>query len=359
MIKEIGFLAGILVSTTINAKAIIDVYGVSPKEAQAIIHQHGKELVKIYSSVAKYNQGEKNHPSEDVMNKLRVRRDNIREAIKKQYGYLFVDFQMVLYPDTHSFATTIEIVDKDHPERMRFVQAMPSIKQDSPRKMTKKDVIDDMEEYQKKSTRMVLDKQISGEMTSCPVYHCTVSFDHPILKPYLKEFNEAAHDKKAFILDTLYHDKLADRRAAAAYLVGHFKDPQEIVVSLVPAVKDRDDGVRNNALRVLSTTLAKWNAPNLDLKPFIELLDSPYTSDRNKALIVLLNAATSKKAQEEIIQSAGEKLLVILRLKQPDNYLAAHNLLKKLSGKEYGARNYRAWSRWVRMENQQASKTVV
>jgi hypothetical protein len=359
MIKEIGFLAGVLVSTTINAKATIDVYGVSPKEAQAIIHQHGKELAKIYNLVAKYSQGEKNHSSEDELNKLRVRRDNIREAIKKQYGYLFVDFQMVVYPDTHTFATTIEVVDKDHPERMRFVQALPSIKQDPPRKITKKDVIDDMEEYQKKSVQMVLNNQISGETTSCPVYHCQVNFDHPSLKPYLKEFNEAAIDKKALILNTLYHDKSADRRAAAAYLTAHFKDPQEIVVSLVHAAKDRDDGVRNNAMRVLSATLAKWNAPNLDLKPFIELLDSPYTSDRNKALIVLLNAATSKKVQEEITQSAGEKLLVILRLKQPDNYLAAHNLLKKLSGKEYGARNYRAWSRWVRMENQQAPKTVI
>ena len=80
------------------------------------------------------------------------------------------------------------------------------------------------------------------------------------------------------------HDPIPDRRAAAVFLIGHFKDPKEIMSTLTPHVMDADSGVRNNVMRVIGMTMEKAHLTQIDLHPFLVLLQSPVESDRNKAL---------------------------------------------------------------------------
>ena len=159
-------------------------------------------------------------------------------------------------------------------------------------------------------------------------------------------FNEGAVKEKTLILNTLKHDPNPERRAAAAFLVGHFQDPHEILSVLLPQVTDKDEDVRNNVMRVMGTTMMKAKISDINIEPILALLDSPSTTDRNKALIILLTAVESDAVKKQILQKGTNNLLAILRLEQPNNHDWAYHILKKISGKDFGETNLDAWRKW-------------
>ena len=75
-------------------------------------------------------------------------------------------------------------------------------------------------------------------------------------------------------------------------------------------------------------------------------------TDRNKALLVLLNAANSSSSKQLIIREGTKQLVSLLRLKQPNNHEMAYDLLKKISGKDFGSHNPDAWEKWLETMNQ-------
>lgn len=204
-----------------------------------------------------------------------------------------------------------------------------------------------MIKYDRIGLALMMNNKIKQLAAPCPVYHCAMGFEHPKLKPYLKVFNDGAIKEKAMILETLNHDLDPARRAAAAFLVGHFRDPHEIISVLSPHISDKDEEVRNNVMRVIGATMAKAKIIDIDVSPFLNALDSPSTTDRNKALYVLFNAADSKAAKQVILQKGGKQLVALTRLKQPNNHDWAYLILKKISGKDFGATNSAGWAAWV------------
>ena len=279
------------------------------------------------------------------MANLSLEKRQITEEIKKNYGFLYVDLDIVLYPSENTHYTTIEVITKNAIEKLRFA---PHPK---PQKNTRHqpDLIDKMMTYNKIGWPLMLDKKIDSRTIKCPVYHCTQGFSHPALKPYLKTFNTGAIQEKKLITETLAHDPSAARRAAAAFLVGHFSNPHEILSVLSNHVEDNDEEVRNNVIRVMGSTMRTADIHKIDVLPFIRLLDSPFDTDRNKSLVVLLSAADDELSKKIIIQKSGPQLLDLLRLKQPNNHLIAYALLKKISGEDFGEKNIGAWSNWVKV----------
>ena len=74
----------------------------------------------------------------------------------------------------------------------------------------------------------------------------------------------------------------SERRVAAIYLVGEWRDnPQYNINTVLPYVDDPDSAVRNAAIRVIGGTLFKQKQCHVDVAPFIRLLRSP------RALIVI------------------------------------------------------------------------
>jgi hypothetical protein len=57
--------------------------------------------------------------------------------------------------------------------------------------------------------------------------------------------------------------------------------------------------------------------------------------------------ATRPENKNIHIREAGPKLIEILKLLQPNNHDFAYAILKKISGKDFGERNYEAWGRWL------------
>lgn len=91
-------------------------------------------------------------------------------------------------------------------------------------------------------------------------------------------------------------------RAMAAYVIGYATKKGQIVDDLQYAVRDPDDGVRNNAIRSLAAVavLSKLQ-PQLELhiSPtwFVEQLNSMTWSDRNKAAFALVSMTETRDEQ--------------------------------------------------------------
>ena len=319
----------------------IDVYGVDAKEGQIILKQYTPQLTKmmqvLYAGVKNDFDGFFNTPSGQ---QWREERRVLIEKIKAQHHYAHVDFDTTYY-SKDEYCTTIEIVKSDEQERCRY---LPDKREHHYPKTH--DIMDVMQDYLVIGHQLFLSNQIQPKHAECPVYHCTMGFVHRKLKPYLERFNTAAVEDRQFILNTLKDDLNPTRRAAAAYLVGHFRDPHDIVDTLISHVEDDDEGVRNNVIRVLSLTTEKAHITDLNPTPFIHLLTSPLSTDRNKSLFLLSVLAESASTKRYLIQDAKTPLLNILRMQQPNQHDFAYEILKKISGQDFGSTNDILWENW-------------
>lgn len=343
MMKGLVLTAFLGLSLSVSAA---DINGVNRLEAQQIVKKYGNKIDQFESNflkeISKFKHEEGGQPSEA----LSKERQDILDGLTKEDGYLFADLQPVFYQDKQKFFFTLDLVDKHHPERLRFVTPKSNPNSQAKKGDHKPDLIDAMIKYTEIGFDLMRTEPSSINVP-CPVLHCTFGFEAPRLKPYLTTFNEGVIKEKALILKTLNKDPSPDRRGAAVFLVGHFKDPKEIISVLTPYVTDQNDLIRNNAMRVIGETMSRSPKTPVDMEPFIEALSSPYLTDRNKALLVLLNMMGTDEAKQKMLEKGGDQLLALLRLKQPNNHDFSYQILKIISGKDFGPMNYSAWSRWV------------
>lgn len=330
---------------TMNAWAgdVVDLYGASPSASDRIIKHFVRQVREIESELtaefASSMDGNIRNPKR--VEQLLQKKARLVNAIKRTGHFLFADLQTVSYPGDNDIYTTIEVVEKNQPERLQYVHPKHPIKS-----VAHDDLINTMIVYQSIAMKLMMTGQLDLHDNSCPVYHCTVPFKHPKLKPYLALFNEGAVHQKQEIIQALNHDPDPERRAAAAFLIGHFNNPQDIMSLLSPHVNDEDEGVRNNVLRVMGETVARAHITTFDATPFLSLLDSPSVTDRNKSLLVLLTAADSSAGKKQIIQQGQARFIALLRLKQPNNHGMAYAILKKISGRDFSETDFTAWEQW-------------
>jgi len=100
---------------------------------------------------------------------------------------------------------------------------------------------------------------------------------------------EYAVKHAALIHQVLNNSKDAEQRVVAAQLLGYVDHNNLQIRSLVHASRDRDDAVRNNAVRALGV-LAESNpeiARKIPPQGFVEMLNSDIWKDRNKGGLLL------------------------------------------------------------------------
>ena len=329
------------------AANVVDIFGATNNHAKIILNKYTKQVGEI--------QAELNHEADSEIltgkentakiDNIRARETLLKNKIKKNGEFLFVSIHTTTYPNKNNLYTTIEVIEKNQPERLRWINSASN-----PGKYPHlSDLIHKMIEYGNVVDKLEITHQLNSYDEACPVYHCVVGFKHPLLKPYLKIFNQGAIREKKLIVDTLNHDKDPNRRAAAAFLVGHFTNPKEILAILLPHFSDKNSLVRNNVLRVVGTTIEKAGIKQIDVMPFLALLNSPYGTDRNKASYILINASKSASSKPLIIQHGKEALLSMLSLQQPNNHDNAYIILKNISGKKYEEYDINAWETWFKL----------
>lgn len=340
-------------SLSAYAQNIVDVYGTTPIKAESILNKYGKKIALLEEKFQKEikpnlfdndSNSESEKEIENKINKLVEQKFKLIEKIKKEGKFLFVNFQAIWYPENVNQYTTIDVVEKDQSERLKYVEPIRIQTSNEVRD----DLVNQMIEFFKKQMKIIYNDSYKDKKYDCPVYHCIGRFDDPNLKPYLSLFNKGAIQQKALILRTLKIDSNPERREAAVFLVGHFKNPEEIINTLMPYVEDKYSGVRNNAMRVIGSTLFKSNIKDVDSHPFLRLIDSTEITDRNKALLILSHLANFEGSRKIILQQAGTKLINLLRLKQLNNHEPAYDILKKISGKNFAEYDIVAWENWLK-----------
>ncbi|MDF1758504.1 MAG: HEAT repeat domain-containing protein [Legionellaceae bacterium] len=342
--RKLILLLAIFTSISAWSKVIVDVYGVDEKTAAQIEKSYAKHvsIIENKKMLLTVKHGTKQFDSKEL-DKLKSQKLALIENIKKKWGFSHVDFQTINYFDGKDIYTTIEIVQETQPERLKYIN-----KQANHTLSEKNDAIQKMHKYSQLYQDILITNKYNMLENECPVYHCAMDFSLPEFKPHLVMFNNAAiHDQKT-IIDTLKNDPSYIRRGAAAFLIGHFSDPKLILSTLAPSINDNDAYVRNNIMRVIGATIAKSEITDINAKPFIEMLNSPHVTDRNKSLYVLYGISSNKNGKKQILQYGTKPLLSLLRLKQPNNHKIAYLILRRISGKELADTDIQGWEKWAK-----------
>jgi hypothetical protein len=181
----------------------------------------------------------------------------------------------------------------------------------------------------------------------CPVLHCIAPFTLPEFAPYLERFNAGAREHEEALYEVAAASNLENQRASALFVLAHTNDAERLFPVLRDAIHDPSAGVRNNAMRVLLFMAQGDPSRDYPLDALLAAFDFAAASDRNKAGGVLVELARSPRYRDRIRAAAVPLALKQLRLEQPVNHGPAYELLKVLSGEDFGERDYAAWERWA------------
>jgi hypothetical protein len=111
---------------------------------------------------------------------------------------------------------------------------------------------------------------------------------HPPMRAIQMRMREAALANEEPLLRVLLEAANDKQRIAASQLTGYTRQSPRQIEVLIEASRDPNDTVRNNATRALGVLAATPEfARQIPAAPFIDKLNSPVWSDRNKGLMLL------------------------------------------------------------------------
>lgn len=129
------------------------------------------------------------------------------------------------------------------------------------------------------------------------------------------------------------------QRGIAAYIIGYSEKKKQAADDLQYAMQDFDPTVRNNAMRALSAIIVLADKePSLGIKVtstwFVEMLDSVYFTDRNKAAQALINLTEKRDPRilDHIRERAIPSLTEMAKWKTLPHSLPAFLLLGRVLG---------------------------
>ena len=125
----------------------------------------------------------------------------------------------------------------------------------------------------------------------------------------------------------------------AAYIIGYAPKKREVTDDLQYALQDPEDVVRSNALRALGAiAVLAMRDPDLGIRIsptwFVEMLHSVSLSDRNKAVLALLNLTDdrSEKVLGLIRERALDPLVEMARWRSLRHAVGPYTLVGRLAG---------------------------
>jgi hypothetical protein len=127
-----------------------------------------------------------------------------------------------------------------------------------------------------------------------------------------------------------------EHRAAAAWVLGYASDKAAVVTDLVHASGDPNELVRNNAMRSLwAIASLSTSKPELGIHipcdPFIDLLNSIVSTDRNKAVAVLVGITLNRPP--DVMDALRSRAVPVLAqmARKPDGF-GAYLLIGRMAG---------------------------
>ena len=256
------------------------------------------------------------------------------------FAWVNLSFTTDYSPDATIYVS-IDVVDEaDRDQRLSFAEEPAEALKDPA------GLVAAMSEYLDVGFELLGAGEIDGGRVDCPAFHCLFGYEHPSLSAYGERFVAEVPVHRAELEALLQRSGDSDERAQAAFLLAHIADGDALVRLLVPAIRDPDGLVRNNAMRVLMDIAHHHPEIEIPLEPVLLALQFPTAKDRNKASAILAALADRPEHHDAIVRGAGPVLLEMLELQQPNNHDNAYRILEKVSGEEFGERDYAAWRDW-------------
>ena len=279
----------------------------------------------------------------------------LADEIKKKFDFAYADWTVMQFFESTDLAIhiTLDVVEKsDVAKRMPFKAAPMTTLKDPD------GLLAAWRQYEEIALDLVDKGEVNPDTEKCPAVHCPFGHSHKKLKPFEKIFSEGVKKNEKALTEVLNSSKVMDDRASAAYLLAYLNEAEKVAALMIPAIKDPEPLVRNNALRVLGDIAEKNKEVILPIKPILEALEFPRSSDRSKAVfLAMMMASGSQQVRDEILKTGVPSLLSMLKGNQPDQRDFSHNILRKISGKDFPSSDYLAWSGWFQKVSRERALT--
>lgn len=274
----------------------------------------------------------------------------IAGAIRTKFDLASADWSVLQYVEEGRLVVyaTLDVVEKKDVSRRAGFNVIPKSELPDPGGL-----IAEWQEYQKTALGLVSVGEVRIDTEDCEAFHCPFGHKHPKLQKYEKIFLEGAKTFGKELAEILVKDGRAEIRGAAVFLLAYLKDGKTVVERVMPAVRDPEDLVRNNALRVLIDIAQYHSEIPVPVKTVVEALDFPSASDRSKAAnVVYFLALGAPQVRQYLMDNALPKLVSLVASVQPEQRVTAHAILRKLSGKNLAATDIQGWSNWSKKAGQ-------
>lgn len=337
-----------LVFEQVNANPLnLDVYGVDQPLQNKILACCQKEFSELVdladkASAAYVNGGE--------WKPFALKKRGVEKSILKKinrYGQFNKAQISTIFYDNQIPYTTVDIVKANETNRL------PA----SPKREIKHIVKDkgltelykSYSQYDKHAIALMQKGDLSEKGRSCPFIHCTWhGFSKEELISIAPKLAEGAVKYKQQLMNIVEHSDNNVDRQKAIFILGSTTEYKDFVPYLMKFIADEDQGVRNNVMRVLASITAHHELAGVDIHQVLKAIDYPFVTDRNKASAILYNIVQKNKASHPlIINTSGDNLVKLLKLKQPNNHDYAYRILRIVSNQNYSETDYSAWQKWV------------
>jgi hypothetical protein len=164
-------------------------------------------------------------------------------------------------------------------------------------------------------------------------------FHDPASRLIQQRFVGYAARDLASLRRVLHESSDADDRALAAEVIAYTPVKQDVVADLVDAMRDPSSDVRNNAMRALAmfgrmTPSSDRPAVQVPSAPFIDLINSPVWTDRNKSSLALMELTEPRdpKLLAQLRERALPSLVEMARWKSEGHATPALLILGRIAG---------------------------
>jgi Surface antigen variable number repeat/HEAT repeats len=316
-----------------------------PSPSSAVEGQAAPEKPTPYTLAGVDIFGNSRTPESEVLALLAVKEGEVinpevvtrlDEKLRKSGKFAYSKVSSSAYGNKKSYLT-VDVVEKGEEERFQF-NAEPTGSVDVPA-----DILDWVRRFEKASFKMFQLKP--RRLVDINQGHYMDSDEG--VRQYEDKMLEMVPAHYDVLVKALKQDRDPAKRALCATLLGWAKDKQAVLVVLEGALKDPDVQVRADAARSLIPIayLSVHKDFPFPLDPVLAEIHYPTSSDRTKAVALLLHLAGNEENHTAIRERAGDVLVQMVGAKQPTQREHSLTLLTIVSGQNYG-RDPGKWKEW-------------
>lgn len=319
-------------------QSIVDVYGTQKFTGDDALKKCGN----IFQKISNFLQSSQGYASQHAMDKESIYYPVIRAKLEGKEKFSYFNITPIRYQDDDNVYYTIDVVEQKDAYRLKVFLPKPDKSIPDP-----DGLLASWQEYENVGWNKFRVNKEEPKQFKCPVTHCLFGFDEPEFLRFKDIFMVGAIINKSKLIDILYNDRDDDKRANAAFMLGNLTDTDEVIKIMIPAMNDSSDSVRNNVMRVIFMAVDSNKEADFPIDSAIAAVDYPTGYDRNKAMYILYGLAQQPRYAAYLKIHAARQIMTQLKMLQPDVHLPAYQILKRISGKSYGERDYATWQSWL------------